>query len=190
MRKSAIANKRSIGRQRTVQILQMIAIGALVIGLGGAPSPRAMNRLLKEFTLGDTRENRRYVSRKVRNMKKQGYLAKHGVRYAVSDKGSRILSAAELENLRIPRQQHWNGTWHLVLFDIPLPESSARKAFNRILLGLGLVQYQQSVLVYPFPIRDTVLPICRFYGITKYVSFISAENIDGSEKLTKHFGLK
>lgn len=172
-----------------MRILQMIAVGVLVIGLGATPSPRAMSRLLKELVLGDTRENRRYVYRKIRNLKNQGYLAKHGVRYAVSDKGVRVISSSSIRLTRIPRPHAWDRKWRFVLFDIPLSESSARKALNTALLNLGLMQYQQSVLVYPFPLHETVVPICRHYNITRYVSFITATDIDGADKLKKHFKL-
>lgn len=188
-RKRRSINKRTVGRERTVQILKMVALGALIIGMGGAPSPSAMNKILKELTLEGTRESRRYVSRKVRELKKRGYLAAHGVKFGVSDKGERVLSQAQLSNLRIPIPAHWNGKWHVILFDIPLPESSARKALDRILLDMGLVQYQQSVLVYPYPIKETVMHICRFYKISRYVSFVCATEIDGADKLKKHFKL-
>ncbi|MBI4128961.1 MAG: hypothetical protein HY460_02810 [Parcubacteria group bacterium] len=181
--------RQTTGRERTMKILKMVAVGALVIGLGGAPSPRVMNRLLKELVLGDTSQNRRYVYRKMRNLKNQGYLAKHGVRYTVSDKGARAIAGTAMRLARVPRPHVWDGAWHFVLFDIPLTESSARKAFNGVLLNLGFVQYQQSVLVYPFPIRETILPVCRHYKITRYVSFVTAIDIDGADTLKKHFKL-
>lgn len=190
MKKRARANnKRTVGRERTVQILKLVALGVLIVGLGGAPSPRAMNRMLKELILDNTRANRRYVSRKVRELKKRGYLAAHGVKFAVSDKGERLLTREQLTKLHIPVPRHWDRTWHLILFDIPLPESNARKTLNRLLLDMGLVQYQQSVLVYPYPIKETVMHICRFYKISRYVSFACATNIDGADKLKKHFKL-
>lgn len=179
--------KVGMGRERTIQILKMVAVGALIVGMGAAPSPRAMSQILRELTLGDTRENRRYVSNKIRRLKKQGYLAQNGVRFAVSDKGHRILSAKELEKLHIPRPARWNGKWYMVMFDIPLEASSARKALNNALIDLGLVQYQQSVLIYPYPIKETVLHICRFHKITRYVSFAIVDYIDGEDKLKKHF---
>ena len=127
-------NKQKTGREKTIRILKMVAIGALIVGMGAAPSPRAMHRLLKDLALGDTAKNRRYVSRKIRNLEKQGYLAKHGVTFGVTDKGARVLSVHELNNLHIAQTQPWKGKWYLVMFDIPLSESAERKILNRILL--------------------------------------------------------
>lgn len=176
-------------RERTVQILKMIAIGALIIGIGAAPSPRAMSKLFAELALGSSPKNRKYANRKIRELKKRGYLEKHGVRYAVSDKGQRILTLDRIMALKIPRPRAWDGKWYIVMFDIPLTQSYARQALNNILLGMGLMQYQQSVLIYPYPIKETVLHVCRFYKIARYVSFVTAKEIDGADKLKSHFGL-
>lgn len=167
----------------------MVALGVLIIGIGAVPSPRAVSKLLAELTLGDTSENRKYANRKLKEMKRRGFLEKHGVRYTVSDKGQRILSRERIMNLEIPRPRKWDGRWHFIMFDIPLTQSYARQALNTILLNMGLVQYQQSVLVHPFPIKETVLHICRFYEVTRYVSFITATDIDGADKLKSRFGL-
>ncbi len=176
-------------RERTIRILKMIALGVLIIGIGAAPSPRAISKMLHELTLGDTAENRRYARRKIKQLKQRGFLKKSGVKYAVSDKGGRFLSGADIWNLQIPRPRRWNGWWHLIMFDIPMEESTARKALNSALLRMGLVQYQQSVLIYPYPIKETVLKVCRYYKVIPYVSFVSARDVDGSEELKRTFKL-
>lgn len=176
-------------RDRTVKILKMVALGILIIGIGAAPSPRALGRLLAELTLGDNSKNRKYASRKIRELKKRGFLEKHGVRFAVSDKGQQILARERIAALKIPTSRMWDGRWYFIMFDIPLAESYARQALNKILLNMGLVQYQQSILVYPYPIKETVLHVCRFYKVARYVSFVTAVDVDGADKLKKHFGL-
>jgi len=176
-------------RERTVRILKMVALGVLIIVIGAAPSPRMIGRMLHDLTLGDTAENRRYARRKIKQLKQGGYLKKHGVRYAVSDKGGRLLSGEAIWNLQIPRPRRWDGWWHLIMFDIPQAESTARKALNSALLRMGIAQYQQSVLIYPYPIKDTLLEVCRFYKVTRYVSFISARDVDGSAALKRFFKL-
>jgi len=189
MTKAYEARKRRARREKTVQVLKMVALGALIIGIGAAPSPRAISSLLREFALGDTSKNRKYAVRKISEMKKLGLLEKHGVKYAVSDKGERALSYENMLSLEIPKPTRWDGKWHFIMFDIPLAESEARKALNRILLGMGCTQYQQSVLIYPFPVKETVLHVCRFYKISRYVSFVSADIVDGEDNLRKHFKL-
>lgn len=181
--------KRRARRERTVRVLKMIAVGALIIGIGAAPSPRAMGKLLAELALGDNASGRKSARRKIQELKKRGLLAKHGVRYAVSDKGKQVLARERVLSLQIPKPPRWDDKWHFILFDIPLTESYARQMLNKALTGIGLVQYQQSVLVYPYPIKETVLQICRFYKVTHYTSFISANEIDGADQLKKHFRL-
>ena len=175
--------------ERTIRVLKMIAVGALIVGLGGAPSLRAVSRLLKEFILDDSRENRRYANRKIKQMKRHGFLKQYGVRYAVSDKGKRLLAREEIQNLHIQKLPQWNRKWYLILFDIPQSDSDARKALNRVLLRMGLAQYQQSVLIYPYPIKETVLLVCKFYKVSRYVSFITASHVEGEDELKRYFKL-
>lgn len=182
--------QKSARKERTVRILKMVALGVLIIGIGAVPSPRAVSKMLHELTLGDTAENRRYARRKVKQLEQSGFLKKRGVKYAVSDKGSRLLSGADVWNLQIPRPHRWDGIWHLIMFDIPMGESAARKALNSSLLRMGLVQYQQSVLIYPYPIKETILKVCRFHKVTSYVSFVSARDVDGAEELKRIFKLR
>ena len=189
MNRNRKSQEKRARRERTVKVLKMIALGVLIIGIGAAPSPHAIGRLLRGLTLGDTRENRRYVGRKLKELKKRGLLEKQGVRYAVSDKGKRLLSREQVWGLRIPTPRRWDERWHLIMFDIPQSESGTRKELNRILLGMGLVQYQQSVLVYPYPIKETLVEVCRFYKITRYVSFVAATELDGTDELKRHFKL-
>lgn len=179
----------SVGRERTIRILRIVALGALMLSIGAAPSPKAVGKILKELLLDDSREERRYVYRKVRELKNRGLLERRGVAYAVSDKGRGLLVRNKVENAAIPRQKHWTGKWYLLMFDIPVSESGSRKSLNRILLRMGLVQYQQSVFVYPFPFKETVLPVCRLLMVTKYVSFASVYEIDGADKLKRVFGI-
>jgi len=189
MNRNRTSQEKRARRERTVKVLKMIALGVLIIGIGAAPSPQAIGKLLRGLTLRDTRENRRYVGRKLTELKKRGLLEKQGVRYAVSDKGKRLLSREQVWGLRIPTPRRWDERWHLIMFDIPQSESGTRKELNRILLGMGLVQYQQSVLVYPYPIKETLVEVCRFYKITRYVSFVAATELDGTDELKRHFRL-
>ena len=101
-----------------------------------------------------------------------------------------MLSRERILNLQIPTSSAWDGKWYFIMFDIPLTESYARQMLNKVLLEMGLVQYQQSVLIYPYPIKETVLQICRFYKITRYVSFVVADDVDGADALKKHFRLR
>ena len=176
-------------RDRTIQILKLIALGVLLIGIGASPPPNAIARILKEMMMKDTRENRRYVQRKIKELDKRGYTSKRGSAYAVSPRGMRLLNEDQLWDMTVPVPKRWDGRWHFVMFDIPVRCSKARKDFGACLHSLGLHTYQHSVFVHPYPIREIVQKVAAFYSVLPYVSFAIAESVDGEATLKRHFNI-
>ncbi|KKW46939.1 MAG: hypothetical protein UY98_C0024G0004 [Candidatus Kaiserbacteria bacterium GW2011_GWA2_58_9] len=184
------AGKKFQRRERTIKILKMVAVGALMIGIGAVPPPWALGRILKELTMSDSAKNRRYARRKWSEIKKRGYIRSDGRSYALTQRAERILSESELWNLKIPKQKDWDQCWYLVLFDIPVRKNQSRLSFDGILRNLGLVMYQRSVWIYPHPCQGTIEQIARFYGIYDHVSYATAIALDRQASLRRHFKVK
>src|SRR3989338_8098832 len=93
------------GRELTVFLLSLAAVGALMITLAVAPG---LGLLIKYF--GNASGKNRYrLARKIRYMEQNGYLRKHGKMYQPTEKGTRLLSEEEAwsESPVIPRR--WDG---------------------------------------------------------------------------------
>lgn len=129
-------------------------------------------------------------TRKVYYLKRLGYLHQLEETYFISPKGLQLLSEEAIWSLTIKKTPTWNGKWHLVLFDIPKDKRKRRDAFRLRLKELGLVLYQNSVWIYPYPLEYTVQNIATFYKLTGCVSFIVAENLTGEKTFLNHFKLK
>ena len=167
----------------------MIALGTLLIGIGAAPSPRALTRIFRELKVRDTQKNRKRIRRKLYGLHEQRYVSIRDDNYTLSERGQRILEENRLWVHSIPQPNVWDKIWHLVVFDIPQEKSDVRIPFIRHLQNLGLVFYQRSVWMYPYPCEDEVREIAEFYGILPFVSFIKAFHVDGSHAFRKHFKL-
>ncbi|MEK7107375.1 MAG: hypothetical protein AAB899_04285 [Patescibacteria group bacterium] len=174
-------------REQTVKILKMVALGVFLVGIGAIPPPWAIPRIIREITSKDTPKNRRQVWRRMHELKRRGYIIEGERSYEISERGNAILTEESLWELNIPTPKQWAREWYLVVFDIPSLKSSVRIPFIRHLQNLGILFYQRSVWIYPHPIKETVLKVARFYGITPYVSFITARSIDGSLTLKRKF---
>lgn len=122
-------------------------------------------------------------------MERRGYIKRTGNRYILSRHGKEILSERELWEFTIPTQRHWNGKWHLVLFDIPIDKRKRRDIFRLHLKKLGFVLYQDSVWVYPYPCEEFVRQVSDFYHISHCVSFAIAEKLTGEKHLINLFNL-
>lgn len=123
-------------------------------------------------------------------MERKGYVKKFGVSYALTSTGKKILSEDRIWKSSIPKPKKWDGKWRLVMFDIPVDARKRRDAFRLRLKHLGLVCYQNSVWIYPYPLDEIVGDVCDFYYLSGCVSFIVAESLTGETKLRKHFKLR
>ncbi len=122
-------------------------------------------------------------------MQRKGYLKRFGVSYELTSKGEHMLNEKEIWKLQIPKPKKWDGKWYLVMFDIPVDERRRRDAFRLRLKEMGLVLYQNSVWVYPYPLEKIVGSVSDFYLLSGCVSFITATSLTGEERLRKHFRL-
>jgi len=125
----------------------------------------------------------------IRYLLRYGYLSGTSGKYAVTPKGKNTISEAKIWKLAIPTPKVWDGRWHLVLFDIPNDKRKRRDIFRTRLKELGLVLYQNSVWIYPYPLQETVRQVADFYKLSPCVSFIVAEKVTGEKQLLKHFKL-
>lgn len=149
------------GRELVYYALNLIATGRL----GEVPPPK-----------------RWYLTRR-------GYIARKGKRYSVLPAGKRVLSESAVWSASIPTPKKWDGKWRLVVFDIPAGKRKRRDIFRIRLRELGLVLYQRSVWIYPYPLEDAVKKLAIFYGLGKCVSFVTAERLTGEKALRLHFKL-
>lgn len=130
------------------------------------------------------------VTRKLGYLHRRGYVSEKGEMYSLTQQGRDLLTEEVIWSLKIPTPQKWDKKWRMVLFDIPVKKSKQRNAFRARLKELGLVLYQHSVWVYPYPLGGTVQKIASFYKISDCVLFAVAEKLNGEGKLRKEFNLR
>jgi len=126
-------------------------------------------------------------TRKMSEMKRLGYITKNN---KLACRGAYLLGEDKIWSLTIPKPKRWDKKWHMVLYDIPAKKSKQRNSFRTRLKELGLVLYQNSVWVYPYPPEKTIQAISDFYMISDCVLFAVAETLNGEQKLKRHFKLK
>jgi len=127
--------------------------------------------------------------KQIRYLLRYGYLSGTSGRYQVTAKGRNTVSEAKIWELTIPTPKAWDGQWHLVLFDIPNDKRKRRDIFRARLKELGLILYQNSVWIYPYPLEETVRQVADFYRLSPCISFVVAEKVSGEKQLRKHFKL-
>jgi DNA-binding transcriptional regulator PaaX len=125
-----------------------------------------------------------------RYIERHGYVHKSKSSYLLTPRAKALLAESAVWELTLPTPKVWDKKWRLVLFDIPKDRRQRRDIFRLRLKELGLVLYQHSVWVYPYPLEEVVGQVSDFYYITRHVSFITAEKITNEKKFLQHFKLK
>lgn len=119
-------------------------------------------------------------------------IEKHGSkkRIIVTGKGKRYAKEIILDEITIEKPKKWDGLWRVVIFDIPEPKRYARNALNRKLKELEFYPLQKSTFIFPYKCSEAVHFIRKYFDVEKYVSFLVVKEIEGSDMLKKHFGIK
>jgi phenylacetic acid degradation operon negative regulatory protein len=174
---------------KTQEVLQVLAVGAIVISTAFIPSiPIAAAALIKEWKKYNTKD----IGRIIKRLEKQEMISIHQegdlIRLDISDKGKRRLLEYDFENIQLKTKKR-DGKWRLVIFDIPEEKKNTRDVFRRKLLQLGLEHLQDSIFVSAFPCKDEIDFLCNFMEISDYVTLVCVDHIERGEQLIfKPFG--
>jgi len=148
----------------------------------------------KSFTLGTSSTfaaySQKQVARRLYEARRLGYFEEKSNQYTLTKKGMHLLNEDTIWNLEIPTPAKWDGKWHAVLFDIPTRRKKYRDVLRLRLKELGLVLYQDSVWVYPYPLEETIGKVADFYMLSANISFATIEKLTGEEKLRETFNLR
>ena len=111
---------------------------------------------------------------------------------ALTDKGERRALSAFIEAesaLHKKGNQHWDGGWRMVFFDIPENKRKYRDYLRKILKLVGFHEFQQSIWVYPYPVPAFLKDLMFEKNIKPYVRCITTNYVDNDQDLRIIFGL-
>ncbi|OGY61043.1 MAG: hypothetical protein A3I33_01330 [Candidatus Colwellbacteria bacterium RIFCSPLOWO2_02_FULL_45_11] len=106
----------------------------------------------------------------------------------LTEKGKRRKLKYDVEHIKIPKQDKWDGKWRMIMFDIPESEKFAREALREKLKNLGFAQFQKSIWIYPYPCENEIDFVTEFFSIAKHVNLITVK-IDDDRPLRAEFNL-
>jgi DNA-binding transcriptional regulator PaaX len=107
----------------------------------------------------------------------------------ISEEGKKKILMYKIENLKLKRQDKWDGYWRIIIFDIPEELQYIRRIFCRKLKEIGMYQLQKSVYIYPFKCKDELDFIIEYFNLRPYVRFGLLKEIDNELHLRKIFDL-
>lgn len=87
------------------------------------------------------------------------------------------------------RTEEWDKKWRLVFFDVPEEKKKSRDAFRYQLKKAGLVEFQRSAFIFPWPCFKEVGALAAEVGIKEHVVLVTAETLSNEFYFKEHFGL-
>jgi phenylacetic acid degradation operon negative regulatory protein len=146
-------------------------------------SRRAMGRAAHGWGKSDY-----YVA--LKTLKRRGYIKKSGNDYFITPKAFICYQMSNIEKSNWT-QKKWDGTWKIVIFDVPEDRRGDRDAFRSFLKRKGFYKLQQSVFVSPFADFEQLNFARHQYGLEKYVNLFVAKSAgtDDDSKLKTYFSL-
>jgi len=142
--------------------------------------------LLQQLKNRGVASTRPQILRLARAMKRNGQLqgsAQNG--YVITREGLTRLHLLELKQIKIPRQ--WDGSWRLLLFDIPEEKRQLRNQVRHLAKALGCQQLQHSVWIHPFDCFEHFQQIRSAYGETNDIIFLKTQSLEHTPKLLSYF---
>ncbi|MEK7519968.1 MAG: hypothetical protein AAB581_01860 [Patescibacteria group bacterium] len=183
----------SMKNLRTHQLIRFLAIGSGVVVLSLA-APMLPHLLLQAYLRQKKFERKRFTQDlkrlKRRNLLEVRPTADGRVALALSKKGKKLAERYDMETLTIEPHKHWDGTWRLVMFDIPSTFNKARDALRRKLKNIGFYQLQKSVFLHPYPCEKEIDILGAYWGVRDFIVVMHVSHFEGEEKLQRYFSVR
>jgi DNA-binding transcriptional regulator PaaX len=124
----------------------------------------------------------RMIAQKLMVLSKEGNLR-------LLDRGKKKLADIKFRNFSLIKPKVWDGKWRIIVFDIPVIKNGIRMAIKRQIENWGFVWLQNSVWVYPYDCRQVIGLLKEHFEVKTNLIYITAESVEGEEKLKNRFGL-
>ncbi len=164
----------------------LTAAPVLLLALGGLgyalkESDKGRKRKLGQY--GAYLKRRKYIAiSQLPGRRARISLTSLGRRRALSARARRALSGT------VARPQKWDGTWRLILFDIPAEERQKRNAFRSFIRRIGAVMLQKSVWIHPFDCTEQVNLLRDHFSLSStQLRLVLVTSIEDDQELRRHF---
>ncbi|MDP3947946.1 MAG: CRISPR-associated endonuclease Cas2 [bacterium] len=191
MARGSVIGKKNLTKDT---LLQLAILGGVITI--AATSPYFLHQVAKIYFKEKAKEAMRNRARKLRELEHRKLISfkqlpDHSVRIEFSQKGKTLVRHYNLEDMRLQRPPKWDGTWRLVMYDIPTQHNQARDAFRKKLRQMGLYQLQKSVWISPFDCRKELEFLSEVFELDfdKYICYLTVPSLPREQELRKFFDL-
>jgi len=175
------------------KIIRALGMGiGISVALSNRRTSYKMTKILIKEVFGLNKQSKNY-SKYFSKLRKQKliYIKKDGNddRVCLTENGEKIFLRFNYENLEIKPQKIWDRNFRMIVFDIPEVKRASRDSLREKMKELGLVKFNDSVWVFPYPCQKEIDFIASYWGIGKYVHFALVKDLTNRDRLERYFNL-
>ena len=117
-----------------------------------------------------------------KNLEHRGIIRSKGKdSFVFTKSGKGWLEKSQAKYFRL-KNKKWDGSWRIVIFDIPQEFRKSRNILRRRLQWWGFRMLQKSVFVLPYACEEEVGILSSQLKLSDYVDIITAKHIGSKEK--------
>ena len=106
----------------------------------------------------------------------------------LTQSGKRMLLLEE-ERVRMLKPRKWDGSYQIVIFDLPERRKTVRDRLRRKMASYGFLRIQDSVWLYPYDCEELIVLLKAELKIGKDVLYAVVTRIENDLWIRKHFKL-
>ncbi|MFA6301327.1 MAG: hypothetical protein WC609_03180 [Candidatus Paceibacterota bacterium] len=143
--------------------------------------------LTKRVNPNDCSQNDRYaITRSLKGLRDTGLVEQVSSpqnEYArLTKEGRKKMHSLELENETTLANTSWDGSWRIILLDLPENRKSERESLRYLLKKAGFVCLKNSAWISPFPYEHLFANIKKDLGLKTEMMIIVIELVDEETK--------
>lgn len=140
-------------------------------------------------------DRRYYLRSAIRRLAERGlvrlYRASTGRSYfKITKSGRQQLLRYQLGEISVKRPKHWDGKWHVIIFDIKEYRRAARNHLRHQLVHFGFKKLQNSVWAFPYECEELILLLKAHLHFGRDVLYLKVEKLENDRWLREFFALK
>lgn len=86
-------------------------------------------------------------------------------------------------------KQKWDGTWRVVVFDVPEHKRYLRRELRHAIMLYGFEKLQQSVWIYPYPCEDFIELLQKHLSLHSDIVYATVTHLSNEKHMKKLFNL-
>lgn len=174
-------------------LVALLAVGGIITAV--SITPAVLAPAIAFQALNDNAQKRGKYRNTYTYAQRRGLIKTNKTKGTISltPKGEERALLHYLSSLHEPKnkkRKKWNGTWYIIMFDIPIEHKTKRDALRLFIKRIGAKQLQKSVWITPWDPREEITLLREVFNLNEsHLRLIITSEIGDANGIKKTFGV-